>query len=88
MAYGLREADLIRLMVRSAPKERVSNHRAALSFETRPSAAPQDEADRVICVFASASPSSPRCRPARAGLNCRKFHNGGYVQIEMERDQK
>jgi hypothetical protein len=32
-------------MVRSAAQQRVSNHGAASSFETRPSAAPQDEAD-------------------------------------------
>ncbi len=34
------------LMVKSAPQERVSNHAAAPSFETRPSAAPQDEAEK------------------------------------------
>ena len=37
------------LMVRSAPQERVSNHVATVGaappFETRPAAAPQDEAD-------------------------------------------
>jgi len=33
----------IGLMVRSAAQQRVSNHEAAPSFETRPAAAPQDE---------------------------------------------
>ena len=53
--------------------------RPAASIEKRPSAAPQDKADRVICVFASASPSSPRRRPARAGSIAEKFHNGAYT---------
>ena len=41
---GLRSSSL-GLMVRSAAQQRVSNRGAASSFETRPSAAPQDEAD-------------------------------------------
>jgi hypothetical protein len=38
----------IGLMVRSPPTAGVSNHGAAPSFETRPSAAPQDEAEQIL----------------------------------------
>src|SRR3569623_1377546 len=57
-------------MVRSAPKERVSNHGAASSFETRPAAAPQDEAERT----------SMNLRPlGRSGLAIAPLMLGGNV---------
>src|SRR4051812_44278864 len=39
------------LMLRSVAQQRVSKHGAAPSFETRPSAAPQDEADRHLLLL-------------------------------------
>lgn len=50
----LYSAAKIGLMLRSAPKERVSKHEAASSFETPPSAAPQDEADGRCGVWVPA----------------------------------
>jgi hypothetical protein len=44
-------------MVRSAPKERVSNHGAAPSFETIVARFPQDEAGRVHAFFLFLSPN-------------------------------
>jgi hypothetical protein len=46
MISARRRTETLSLMVRSAPQERVSNHVAATSFETRAAPAPQDEADR------------------------------------------
>ena len=55
------------LMVRSAAKQSVSNHGAAPSFETRPSVAPQDEAEEAAEWFPGfAEPVvGPRCARTR-----------------------